>query len=114
MSLRELILSAKPQSQVEDVPEWGCQVTIQEMSGEDRDQLYATATDAEGTVIRDKFVRQLLIRTLRDPATGECIFKPEDADELYRTSGSALQRLTEIALELNGLRKGDVAEARKN
>lgn len=97
-------------------PEWGGDAIVRTMSGTDRD-----AFESECLTYRGKSVEinranargRLLVRCLVDEK-GEPIFKLTDAERLGAKSSKVLDRLFDVASQLNGLSKADVDELAKN
>jgi hypothetical protein len=86
------------------VPEWGGNVYgVKAMTLKQQRAFLRTVTDPDGGVNRDKYVAQLLIRTIVDPDTGEPVFEAADAAALEAKSASAIGRVLTIAARLAGL-----------
>lgn len=109
---KDAILSASdiPAPERITVPEWGGDVYVRTMTGEERDS-YITAVF--GTSGKERNMRnataQLLARTLCDEK-GNRIFSDGDAAALGRKSSAVLGPLFAAASRLNGLSKADMEE----
>lgn len=88
--------------QTEDVPvpEWGGTVRICVMSGLARD-VFISGEGKPDAGFSD-FQARLLVATAVD-AAGERIFEPDDVERLQAKSRTVLDRLTAVAMKLNGL-----------
>lgn len=88
--------------QTEDVPvpEWGGTVRICVMSGLARDVFISGEGKADAGF--SDFQARLLVATAVD-AAGERIFEPDDVERLQAKSRTVLDRLTAVAMKLNGL-----------
>lgn len=104
------------------VPEWGGMVTVQSMSGEDRDDFEAAFNkvefDANGKEIQvrdlNNFRARLCSRTMVNQ-NGKLLFpNPEDVIKLGKKSSRALDRVMKVAQRLNGIGGEDVEKMTKN
>src|SRR4051812_3473909 len=106
MSLKDLIIGAADRpTELVPVPEWGTDVYVRVMSGEERDAWERGAfDDGKGSGgVRAK----LLVRALCDEA-GQRVFADDDAPALSQKSGVVLSRLYDAASRVNGIGKKDV------
>ncbi len=95
------------------VPEWGCELFVQALSGKQLEEYEAATTklDKKGNVamvhkdLRAKLLAQTLHEVGDDGSMGPCIFSdsPEDLELLSGKSGGVLNRLAEIAQRLSGI-----------
>lgn len=98
---RDDILSADDTRSADvEVPEWGGVVRLRVMTGAARQAfLRAAAKRAD----EDAGLVEALIVACAVDETGRLIFSPDDVAALREKSGAALQRVFEVAAELNGL-----------
>lgn len=110
---KEAILGAKDAHQeIVHVGEWGGSVCIRAMSGAERDDFRA-AIEGTDTSLVGKFEAPLLALTLVDE-TGRRLFTIDDVEALRAKSARVLDRLTRIALRVNGMSDEAQEEATKN
>ena len=110
---REQILQADDRVTEEvEVPEWGGTVTVKNLTGKERDDYEASIvlqTRAGVKVNMAQARAKLLVKTVVD-GEGELLFTEKDIAALGDKSGSALQRVFEVASRLSGLSAEDVEE----
>lgn len=115
MSLsREQILAAQdlPIKTV-PMPAWGGEVLVRKLSASERVRWTAKY---EGEVKGEravKFLCELLVMSLCDEA-GKSIMDEADVAALAEKDFNALDSLSAIALEMNGISKDAIADAKKN
>jgi len=111
---REEILTKEdlPKEEV-DVPEWGGSVLVRGMNGEERDEIEGLFMAAQK---KDDMrgIRAKLVCMVATDDAGNSIFNPEDAEELGKKSGKALDRLFTVALRLSGMSPDDLERAEGN
>jgi hypothetical protein len=101
---KEQILSAKDcQTETVDVPEWGGSVLVRVMTGTQRDRFEAALLKDRSDNIRAR----LAACTICDDA-GHLLFSEADILSLGDKNGSALTRVWEVAVRLNGIGNDDV------
>lgn len=109
---RDQILSADDtQSQIVPVPEWGGEVKILGLSGEDVDKYEASVLrmrKGKPDVALQNATARLVAWCLVDENNSRMFTNESDLKELGKKSGVALQRCFEVAAQLSGLRPGDV------
>lgn len=111
---RNAILEAKD-LQTEDVPvpEWGGEVRIRMLTGEERDQFEASMVELrkDGTTKanRENVRARLLILCIVNE-NGETMFNKADIKLLGRKSAKALERVVNACNELNGISEKDIEE----
>jgi len=99
---REQILKAKDLQTAEvEVPEWGGSVRVRTMTGEARQAFQESINTPKGKLPKN-MIEALVIATAVDD-DGEPLFVQDDIAELKKKSSLALQRVFEVAAELNGL-----------
>lgn len=119
MNLREKILNANDiQEEIVKVPEWGVEILVRGMTGEDRNRILEDCVKVnpktkETKTDLTKMYPEVIIACAYDPETKEKIFKPEDRDALGKKNGKALDTVFKVAAKLSGLNE-EVEEAEKN
>ena len=105
MSLREKILAAEDiQSELVEVPEWGCIVEVRGMNGADRSRiLEAAASSEDGKIGIGSMYVETVIASAYDPETGERIFSNNDRDVLMSKSASAIDRIATVGMRLSAM-----------
>ncbi len=99
------------------VPEWGGEVLVSVMSGEQRDayESMITEVDAKGRAVHKlENLRAKLVACCVVDESGGLIFSASDITALGRKSASALQRVYEAAVKLNRVTEDAVEDAAKN
>lgn len=110
---REAILGAKDTHQeVVHVEEWGGHVCIRAMSGAERDDFRAAIEGKDASLV-GKFEAPLLALTLVDEE-GKRLFSIDDVEALRAKSARVLDKLTQIAMRVNGMTEEAREEAAKN
>lgn len=100
------------QSETVEVPEWGVSLIVSEMSGASRDAFYASRQDgANQSVSETQAV--LLVATVVDEA-GAPVFTVDDIPQLRSQSSAVLDRVSAVAMRLNGMSVSAVEDAAKN
>ena len=115
MLTREAILTATdlPFTEVH-VPEWGGIVRVQTMTGAAREKWEVAVFGTDGkTRTTDNFRGKLIASTVVGE-DGELLFTMEDAPALSKKSSKALDRVFDVAQELNGLKPNAVEKAAGN
>lgn len=104
------------------VPEWGDEVIIRGLTGEELDAFqgsirqFRPTFDGKGmepVLIQDNMRAKLLVKCLVDEA-GERLFQDSDASALGAKSGTVIDRLYDIASRLSGLSEEEKAELEGN
>lgn len=113
LSKDEILAMTKLKTTVVNVPEWGGEVIVSEMSGADRDAWEGALRDRDkkGHLISPR--AKLVLFCVVDEK-GARIFSDSDLDALGRLSASALDAVCDAAMELNALRSDDLKESEKN
>lgn len=110
---REQILSADDLKTLDvHVPEWGGDVRLRALTGEERDKFEASFTVQRGGKTKQNVAnfRARLVSMCIVNERGERMFNPADINALGRKSVSALQRVFNACNEMNGLSEEDVEE----
>lgn len=111
---RDAILAAKDlKSEVVKVPEWGGEVTIATMSGEQRDAWEQSFIGEKGKVNTTHARERLLVYCVVDEK-GAPMFTEADIAALAKKSSAAVVRCAEVAQRLNYLGAEAVKDAVKN
>lgn len=113
-----LALDDLPREMV-SVPEWGGDVYVRTMRGDERDEfegaeaLYRRGKSKGSPQMMRGFRARLLVFTVCNEA-GQLLFKPEQAASLGGKSSAIVSRLFDVAAKLNGFTNADVEELEKN
>lgn len=93
------------------VPEWGGQVLVRELTGEERDQFEAGLVEQRqrGGLNLKNLRARLVVLAVCDEA-GARIFSDLDADALGRQGAAPVGRLYDVAARLSGLSRQDEDE----
>lgn len=106
MSMKARILAAVDlKRKTIPVPEWGFDVTLQQLSAAQADELGAIQMDATipSSMARlQKFGEYLLCNSIIEPDTGAQAFTVDDLPELKKKSPSATALIIAEAMALNG------------
>ena len=114
---KDQILAADDlKSQKVATPEWGGEVIVKTLTGEERDSLEAAIVSSNGKSVvqnRENIRAKLLVRSLVDEQ-GQRLFTDTEVSALGRKSGKVLDRLFDIATDLSKVTPSDVEELAKN
>lgn len=101
---REQILTASPALRVErvQVPEWGGEVCVREMTAGERDRWDAWQIDHTGPDRFNDLRARLLVTVLCDDA-GARLFSDTDIEHVSRMPASIITRIWSVAVDLAGL-----------
>ena len=117
MLTREQILKkADTQVKTVKVPEWGGDVRVRGMTGEERDAFegsIVTIKDGKSEVDTKNIRAKLIVQCVVDEK-GERMFSVADIKALGKKSAKALQRVFEVAGDLCGLSEGVIEKIAKN
>jgi len=120
MLTREEILGKDdlPKREV-DVPEWGGKVFVRTMTGAERDKFETVITKFSAALkgkgdYSDLNIRAKLVSLTLCDEHGKRLFSDADVVELSGKSAAALDRLSEIAQELNKMSDKDIEDLEKN
>lgn len=99
-----------------NVPEWGGDVTIRELSGTDRDALEAAAVIRRGDRVEPNPIgtRARLVAKGLVNEDGSRVFTDAQAMKLSEKNGAVLDRLFDEIVALSGMGAGAVADAEGN
>lgn len=114
MLTKEAILGADDlKRELVNVPEWGGDVYVYTMTGEERDAWEVSIMDGKGKTSFLNIRAKLCARTIRDEE-GNRYFTDKEIDLLGKKSGQALDRIFDVAKRLNGIGKEEIKELEKN
>lgn len=114
MLTREEILSKKVfKTQRVNVAAWGGDVIVSEMSGAARDAYEQDILKLNAQGYRENVRVKLLIATLVDEE-GKPLFSHKDIDTLGSLPFSSIEKLCDIAADLNGFTPQELEKAEKN
>lgn len=110
--MRDKILQAPDRAtKTMDIPEWGCTVTLKELSVGERLQLWDVLSDDAN---KDKTLYVFaIIFTLVDEA-GNRLFQPEDYDAIACKNADVVLKLGRECALFNRLLSGAIDDAKKN
>ncbi|MEM9752561.1 MAG: hypothetical protein AAF916_04170 [Planctomycetota bacterium] len=112
--LKEAILKPRPRRvQKVHVPEWDVDVYVHAMTSAEKEAWEDTITDKKGRVRKKNLRADLAVEVMRD-ANGDRIFERDDVDDLAEQPASALSRIYDVAMKLNGVTEEDVEDIEEN
>jgi len=107
LSKKDILLANDTVIKKVHIPEWGGDVYVRSMSGEQRDQFEALIVTNRNSV--ENFRAKLASMTVCDEA-GNLIFTEADIKELSKKSAAALQRIFIASQKLSRITPNDVVE----
>lgn len=114
---RNDILSATDcKTQIVEVPEWGGEVEVKAMSGQERDEWESAMFSLDGKDIKinkDNIRAKLVAKTVVDE-NGKLMFSDADIAALGQKSSAALDRVYQVSQKLSALTPQDIDELAKN
>lgn len=121
LSAQDILTADDLQEEDVYVPEWGGWVTVREVSASDRDWLEASmlkdAQTGEGVILEnnqggqfgaDAFRVRLVTLSLVDKETKQRLFSNKQVEALGRKSNTALSKVAEVVLRVNGMTEEEV------
>lgn len=103
------------------VPEWGLSVYVKQMNGKERSDFEANSIlkDAKGNMTGNtdvsNFRARLFVNTVcGDPEGKTLLFSEADVPAISAKSAKALDRISKVAMRLNGISKEDEETIAKN
>lgn len=101
-----------------DVPEWGGRIYVRAMGGDERDAFELESARLRKVAGNDNLagmagIRARLVARAACDAKGNKLFTLEDVARLGLKNGQALDRVFDVARELNGMGTEEVAAAGK-
>lgn len=103
----QILASTALSSEVVEVPEWGGQVTVREMTVAEQEHYGELMKGPDGKIDLADYRPKLLRCTVCD-ATGALLFRDEDLEALGHLSAAVTDRVWEVAARLNNLRPGEL------
>ena len=113
---REQILSADDiKSQRVKVPEWGGDVIVRTMTGDERDEfeMAAVSDDGERLKVARSKIRATIVMLSCVNGKGKRLFTIEDVEALGQRSSAALDRVVAVAQELSKIGDEELEAAGK-
>jgi hypothetical protein len=96
-----------------NVPEWGGQIYVRTLTGKERD-FWETETVPHRKKEKDKSnLRSMIAALTMCDENGKLLFTPDDTEALGEKNAAALDRIVDIAFELNHFTQSDVEELEK-
>ncbi len=92
-----------------EVPEWGGQVHVRELTAGERDRFEVQVSDSK----RANFRARLAVFAVCDDK-GARLFQESDIPELAQLPSAGLVRVCEVALRINKFSDGQIKELEKN
>lgn len=94
------------------VPEWGGEVLVRSLTGEERDNYEATVVDQRGkdTKVNLRNARAKLVAWAVVDEQGGKVFTQADVLALGKKNAAALQRVFDVAMRLAGISEEDLKE----
>jgi hypothetical protein len=99
--------------EVVDVPEWGGEVRLRSLTGQERDKFEAGMM-GDGKTMNMKNIRAKLVVMAAVDEAGKQLFAPNHDAALGKKSAAGLSRLYNVAARLSGLTKEDLEEIAGN
>lgn len=96
------------------VPQWGAEIDVIALTGEERARLIAGATDSKGEIDSDKLYYGVIVTMAHDPETGGRLFTDDDIPALKKKNGAAIEKIARAGFKLAGLGQPDMEELEKN
>jgi hypothetical protein len=111
--LREKILNVKAKEEVINVPEWGVDVKIKELTAKDKYDISSKTTNMKtGVVDISRMAAEFIIACTYDPETGERLFEKTDVEAIGNMPSSGIDKVFEEITRINKLE--DIDETVKN
>lgn len=116
----EILAAEDRKFRVVDVPEWGGEVIVRNLSGTERDSFEASIVQLKGNqqVVSTLNIRaKLAALSIIDPTDPELrrrAFSDEQVNALGEKSADGLSRVYDVAAALSGISKEDTEELAKN
>jgi len=116
LTKEEILKVSDLQTREINIPEWGGSIVMKTMTGEERDtwenRIPIRSSDKK-VDIKEMKVR-LLILCIRDPKDMTFMFTEKDVVSLNSKNSSVIDRLWQVASEMNGIGGKELEEIRKN
>lgn len=114
---RDAILEANDlKTEIVSVPEWGGDVSVRSMTGQERDAFEQALVSERGPDASQNLsnIRARLVTLSAVDDNGNRLFTDADIVPLGRKSAAALDRVFTVAQRLNGIGAKDVEDLAKN
>jgi hypothetical protein len=113
LSRDEILSKTDLKKQTVNIPEWGGEVIVSEMSGEARDQWEQSLhdKDSKGRLVNPR--ANLVIATVVDEK-GNRLFNDQDRDAVGKISSATLEIICRVAQRINKLTVDDLEQEKKN
>jgi hypothetical protein len=114
---RDAILSAEDlKSERVEVPEWGGEVIVRCMTGEERDEFETSVLNGSGDEIKvdPSNLRAKLVSLSCIDEDGKRLFTAKDVAKLGNKSAGALDRVAQVAQRLSRVSDADVEDLGKD
>lgn len=112
MDIRQRILEADDRNyEVVECPEWGVTVRVYSMSTGDKTR-FLKAVSATGELPDDYFSRLVYLCACGED--GIRLFNEKDIELLQEKSAAVTKRITDVAIQINGLGGDPAGQAEKN
>jgi len=113
----QILKKTKLKKETINIPEWGGDIIISEMTGKERDawegDILTAREDGDPELNSTNARAKLAIRSVVDE-DGNCIFTNDDIDAVGELSASALSRIFNVASRLSKLTVEDMKELEGN
>lgn len=116
LSKEQILKADDRKTKTVPVPEWGGDVIVKTLGGEERDSMEAEIVQTNGASTSRNLVNfrsRLLVRAIVDEQ-GNRLFTDAEIADLAKKSGAVLDRLYDAAIDLNKISAKDVEELAKN
>lgn len=116
LSKQKILIADDLSTEIMDIPEWGGQIKIKEMTGSERDMLEQSTYTQKGDDFQMnlKDIRARLCAICIIDENNERLFEDSDIQELSKKSSKVLDRIFEVCQRINGLKKEELDEMAKN
>lgn len=113
LSKDQILQSEDRKTKTIEVPEWGGEVIIKEMSAFDRDEFESSLAGKNGGQNLKNWRAKLAAVSIVDEK-GSLLFSKDEILKLSKKSSKALNRIADAAIELNQMGDDTVEELAKN
>lgn len=114
LSAEEIFAVQDLKREIVHVPEWGCDVIVSTMSGQQRDAFELSLPTGGDLKHRMQNIRARIVAACCVNEDGSPLFTLDQVEQLGRKSGSALKRLSTAAERLNKITDQDKEGLGKN
>lgn len=113
MTIEEILALDDAHKQAVKVPEWGTEILVYSMTAVERADIEKRWANKKAQTDPAKFRQEILEKCLKKD-DGSPFGTPEQIASLMTKNAGAVERLVEVAFEINGFTKKDVQELEKN